>query len=65
MLPHQEKSKINLELIDDASFLDIAPWMFLSPTVWFDLTKFEKDAVNPETRSKHIKGSKECYVSIY
>ena len=40
ILPHLEKSKINLNLIDDTSSLDITPWMLLAPTVHFDLTKF-------------------------
>ena len=49
MLPHVEKSKINLQLIDDVSFLDTAPRMPSAPTIRFDLTKFEKDTTNPET----------------
>ena len=39
---HLEKSKINIELIDDAFFLDIAPWMLSAPTAQFDLIKFKK-----------------------
>ena len=31
-LPHLEKSKINLNLIDDATSLDIAPWTLSDPT---------------------------------
>ena len=27
MLPHLKESKLNVKLIDDASFLDITPWM--------------------------------------
>ena len=38
-LPHLEKPRINLELTDDVSFLDIAPWTLLVPTVRFDLIK--------------------------
>ena len=37
ILPHLEKSKINLDLTDDASSLDIAPSTFSSRTVRFDL----------------------------
>ena len=44
MLPHLEKSKINLKLID-------APWTLWAPTVWFNLTKFKNDISNPETNS--------------
>ena len=42
ILPHLEKSKINLNLINDASSVDIAPWTLSVPTVCFDLTKFLK-----------------------
>ena len=49
MLPHVEKSKINLQLIGNVSFLDTAPRTPSAPTVRFDLTKFEKDTTNPET----------------
>ena len=34
-LPHLEKSKINLNLIDDATSLDIAPWTLSDPTAKF------------------------------
>jgi len=49
ILPHLEKSKINLNLIDDASSLNIAHWTLSAPTVRFDLTKFKQDTTNPET----------------
>ena len=49
MLPHLEKSKINLELIDDVSCLDIAPWTLLTLTVWFDLSKLKQHTTNPKT----------------
>ena len=39
MLPHLDKSKVNLDLIDGASFLDIAPWTLSDPTVLFKVTK--------------------------
>ena len=55
MLPHQEKSKIHLQLIDDASCLDIAPWTLSAATVRFDLTKFCKYTTNTETY-------KQCYL---
>ena len=42
ILPHPEKSEINLNLIDDASSVDIAPLTLSVPTVCFDLTKFKK-----------------------
>ena len=38
-LLHLEKFKINLVLINNVSFLDIAPWTLLAPVVCFDLTK--------------------------
>ena len=43
ILAHLEKSKINLNLIDDACSLDIAPWTLSAPTVRLNLTKFKKD----------------------
>lgn len=48
LLPHLEESKINLNLIDNAPSLDIAPWMLSAPTDHFDLNKFKKGASNPE-----------------
>ena len=57
MLPLLEKYKLNLKvkLIDDASFLDIAPWMLSAPTVWFDLTNLKKDTSGPwEFQTLHI-----------
>ena len=49
ILPHLEKSKISLNLTDDAPSLDITPWTLSAPTVRFDLTKLKKDTANPET----------------
>ena len=49
ILPHLEKSEINLNLIDNASFMDIAPWMLSVPTIRFDVIKLKKDTTNPET----------------
>ena len=46
--PHLEEIKINLNLIDNASSLDIAPWTLSAPTVHFDLNRFKKCASNPE-----------------
>ena len=43
ILFHLEKSKINRNLTDNVSSLDIAPWILSAPTVRFDLTKFKKD----------------------
>ena len=37
ILPHLEKSKLNLNLGDDAPSLDIVPWKLSVPTVRFDL----------------------------
>ena len=35
MLPHPKNSKLNVKLIDDASFLDITPWMLLAHSqIW-------------------------------
>ena len=49
ILPPLEKSKLNLDLIDDVSVLGIAPWTLSVPTVRFDLTNFKKDTTDPET----------------
>ena len=48
IIPHLEKSKLNLNLVDDASPLDIIPWKLSVPVVCFDLTSFKKDTTNPE-----------------
>ena len=48
ILPHLEKSKLNLNLVDDAPSLDIVPWKLPVPAVRFDLASFEKDTTNPE-----------------
>ncbi len=45
---HLEKSKLNLNLIDDAPSLDMVPWKLLVPAVRLDLTNFKKDTTNPE-----------------
>ena len=47
ILPHLEKSKFDLNLIDDTPLLDIVPWKLSVPAVRFDLTSFQKDT-NPE-----------------
>ena len=46
--PHLEKSKLNLNLVDDAPSLDIVPWKLSIPAVRFDLTSFKKDTTNPK-----------------
>ena len=48
IIPHLEKSKLNLNLVDDASPLDIIRWKLSIPVVRFDLTSFKKDTTNPE-----------------
>ena len=48
IIPHLEKSKLNLNLVDDASPLDIIPWKLSVPVVRFDLTSFKKDTTNAE-----------------
>ena len=48
ILPHLEKSKLNLNLVDDAPSLDIVPWKFSVPAVRFDLASFKKDTTNQE-----------------
>ena len=48
ILPHLEKSKLNLNLVDDAPSLDIIPWKIPVPAVQFDLASFKKDTTNPE-----------------
>ena len=42
IIPHLEKSKLSLNLVDDASPLDIIPWKLSVPVVRFDLTSFKK-----------------------
>ena len=42
ILPHLEKSTLNLNLVDDAPSLDIVPWKLLVPAVRFDLTSLKK-----------------------
>ena len=48
ILPHLEKSKLNLNLVDDAPSLDIVPWKLSVPAICFDLNSFKKDTTNPE-----------------
>ena len=48
ILPDLEKSKLNLNLVDDAPLLDIVPWKLPVPAVRFDLASFKKDTTNPE-----------------
>ena len=48
ILPHLEKSKLNLNLVDDAPSLDIVPWKLSVPAVRFDLASFKKGRTNPE-----------------
>ena len=54
IVPHLEKSKINLNLIDDAPSLDIGHSMLSAPTVRLDLTKFKKNTTNPERTNSFI-----------
>ena len=39
ILPHLEKSKLNLNLVDDAPSLDIVPWKLSVPAVRFALSQ--------------------------
>ena len=48
IIPHLEKSKLNLNLVVDASPLDIIPWKLSVPVFRFDLTSFKTDTTNPE-----------------
>ena len=48
IIPHLEKSKLNLNLVDDASLLDIISWKLSIPVVRFDITSFKKDTTNLE-----------------
>ena len=48
ILPHLEKSKLNLNLVDDAPSLDIVPWKLSVPAVCLDITNLKKDTTNPE-----------------
>ena len=48
ILPHLEKSKLNLNLVDDVPSLDIVPWKLSVPVVRLDLTNLKKDITNPE-----------------
>ena len=49
MLPHFESSELDLDVIDDTSVLDTAPWTLPVPTVRFDLIQFKKETTNPVT----------------
>ena len=49
MLPHLVSSGLDLDVIDDTSVLDTAPWTLSVPTIRFDLTQFEKGNKNPVT----------------
>ena len=42
ILPHLEKSKLNLNLVDDGPSLDIVPWKLSLPAVRLDLAHFKK-----------------------
>ena len=53
ILPHLEKSKLNLNLVDDAPSLDIVPLKLSVPAVHFDLASFKKDSTNPEIYKQH------------
>ena len=46
--PHLEKSKLNLNLVDDAPSLDIVPWKLSVLAVCFDLASLKTDTTNPE-----------------
>ena len=48
ILPHLEKSKLNLNLVYDAPSLDIVHWKLLVPAVRFDLASLKKNTTNPE-----------------
>ena len=48
ILLHLEKSKLNLNLVDNAPSLDIVPWKLSVPAVRFDLSSLKKDTTNPE-----------------
>ena len=41
ILPHLEKSKLNLNLVDDAPSLDIVPWKLSVRAIRLDLTSFK------------------------
>ena len=49
ILPDLEKSKPDLNLINDAPLLDIASWKLLAPAHCLDLSKFKKETTIPET----------------
>ena len=48
ILPHLEKSKLNLNLVDYAPSLDIVPWKLSIPAVRFDIASLKKDTINTE-----------------
>ena len=54
ILPDLEKSKLNLNLIDDAPSFDIVPWKLSVPTVRIDLASFIK---NIQQTQKYINSS--------
>ena len=56
ILPHLEKSKLNLNLVDDAPSLDIVPWKLSVSAVRFDLASFKKDPKKQQPQ-KYINSS--------
>ena len=48
IFPHLEKSKLNLNLVDDAPTLDIIPWKLSVPAVRYDLASLKTDTTDPE-----------------
>ena len=48
IVPDLEKSKVNVNQVDDAPSLDIVPWKLSVPAVRLDLTNFKKDTTKPE-----------------
>ena len=54
MLFHLDKSKVNFDLIDDASFLDIAPWTLSDHTVQFKVTKEKEKKTRKKKEKKRL-----------
>ena len=70
ILPHLEKSKLNLNLVDDAPSLDIVPWKHSVSTVCFDLASFIYNlSLNPFCYKKNsptvLKQRKELLRRLY
>ena len=49
MIAQLERSGLDLDVVDDVSILDSAPWTLSTPCIRFDLTQYKKETANPRT----------------